>query len=52
MQLKIPDEECVALANVADVTGEVIVKEVGLDLIVGGRLVMHECPLCHRVVVV
>jgi len=34
VQLKIPDEESVALANVADVTGEVIVQEVGLDLIV------------------
>jgi hypothetical protein len=36
VQLKISDEERVALPYVADVTGEVIVQEVGFDLIVWG----------------
>ena len=47
MQLEVADEEVVALADVADVAGKVIIEEDALCLVLVTHLVVDQVSLCQ-----
>ena len=52
MQFEIAYEEIIAFANVADVTGQIIVQKDALSFVLGTDLVVNKVALSKRVVMV